>query len=226
MSQFNKTIFLLPLTGKILGPDGQPLDPQPQPEEPQEMPTIDPTLLLTGEQQILTNEDGTPLLVTGEDGTVYQVAGKNAEGQTILVTQGPDGEQQYAYVAAAEGEENPVLGLEAAQIPAEQQAGEAMAAEGAGGGQYLVKTTQEDGTTQVVTMTEAELAQHQALAAEAAAQQAAAAGEGAAAVASSATGQLCIQTGAEGADGQEANIPAEVVQADLPSPGKFFFFRD
>uniref|UniRef100_A0A0A1WMD6 Thyrotropin-releasing hormone receptor n=1 Tax=Zeugodacus cucurbitae TaxID=28588 RepID=A0A0A1WMD6_ZEUCU len=35
---------------------------------------------------------------------------------------------------------------------------------------------------------------------------------------SGATGQLCIQT-SDGADGQEANIPAEVIQAGMPSPG-------
>ncbi|TMW43347.1 hypothetical protein DOY81_011572 [Sarcophaga bullata] len=200
-----------------------------QQQQQQQLHDIDPNLLLT-QDQMLTNEDGTPLLVTGEDGTVYQVAGKNAEGQTILVTQGPDGEQQFAYVAAAEGEnENQVLTLDnavaeaVAQLPAEQQA-EALAAAAAdsnsGGGQYLVKTTQEDGTTQVVTMTEAELAQHQALAAaqqqqhqqqQQIAVQAANAQPGA-------TSQLCIQTG-DGSDGQEANIPAEVVQADLPSPG-------
>ena len=203
---------------------------QQQHQQQQQLHDIDPNLLLT-QDQMLTNEDGTPLLVTGEDGTVYQVAGKNAEGQTILVTQGPDGEQQFAYVAAAEGEnENQVLTLDnavaeaVAQLPAEQQA-EALAAAAAdsnsGGGQYLVKTTQEDGTTQVVTMTEAELAQHQALAAaqqqqhqqqQQIAVQAANAQPGA-------TSQLCIQTG-DGSDGQEANIPAEVVQADLPSPGK------
>lgn len=56
-------------------------------------------------QQILTNEDGSPVLVTGEDGTIYQVAGKNAEGQTLLIAQGADGEQQCVYVAAEEGDE-------------------------------------------------------------------------------------------------------------------------
>lgn len=186
-------------------------------QQQQELNEIDPSLLLTNDSQMLTNEDGTPLLVTGEDGTVYQVAGKNAEGQTILVTQGPDGEQQFAYVAAAEGEENPVLTLDnavaeaVAQLPPDQQA-EALAAAAGEGGQYLVKTTQEDGTTQVVTMSEAELAQHQATALAQQQQQVGGGG-------TAATGQLCIQTG-DGSDGQEANIPAEVVQADLPSPGK------
>ncbi|KAM7359044.1 chromodomain-containing protein chromator [Cochliomyia hominivorax] len=197
---------------------------QEQQQQQQQLHDIDPNLLLT-QDQMLTNEDGTPLLVTGEDGTVYQVAGKNAEGQTILVTQGPDGEQQFAYVAAAEGEnENQVLTLDnavaeaVAQLPAEQQAEALAAAAGeAGSGQYLVKTTQEDGTTQVVTMTEAEFAQHQALAAAQQQQQQQIAVQATNAQ-PGATSQLCIQTG-DGSDGQEANIPAEVVQADLPSPG-------
>lgn len=232
---------LCPITGNILGQEDQQQQIQVQTQmdqhqltlqeqhQQQQLHDIDPNLLLT-QDQMLTNEDGTPLLVTGEDGTVYQVAGKNAEGQTILVTQGPDGEQQFAYVAAAEGEnENQVLTLDnavaeaVAQLPADQQA-EALAAAAAGeagngGGHYLVKTTQEDGTTQVVTMTEAELQQHQALAAAQQQQQLAVQ---AANAAPGATNQLCIQTG-DGSDGQEANIPAEVVQAELPSPGKLKF---
>lgn len=38
-------------------------------------------------------------IVTGEDGTVYQVAGKNAQGQTILIPQGSDGSQQCVYMS-------------------------------------------------------------------------------------------------------------------------------
>lgn len=41
-----------------------------------------------------------PLLITGEDGTIYQVAGQNEEGQTILITQGADGQQQCLLVAS------------------------------------------------------------------------------------------------------------------------------
>lgn len=51
-------------------------------------------------QQMMMNDDGTPILVTGEDGTVYQVAGKNEQGQTILIAQGSDGEQQCVYVTS------------------------------------------------------------------------------------------------------------------------------
>ncbi|XP_055904149.1 uncharacterized protein LOC129939966 isoform X2 [Eupeodes corollae] len=156
-------------------------------------------LLQLADQQLMTNEDGSPLLVTGEDGTVYQVAGKNAEGQTILVAQGADGEQQFAYVAAAEGDENNVLTLDnavaeaVAQLSPEQQA-EALAAAAAESGQYILK--QDDGTTgELVSMSEANEMNP--------AQQ----------------GQLCIQTGSESGESQDQNIPAEVVQADLPSPG-------
>lgn len=39
-----------------------------------------------------------------------------------------------------------------------------------------------------------------------------------------ATEALTIQTG-DGGDSQDGNIPAEVVQADLPSPGMFFSCR-
>lgn len=51
-------------------------------------------------QQMMMNDDGSPILVTGEDGTVYQVAGKNEQGQTILIAQGSDGEQQCVYVTS------------------------------------------------------------------------------------------------------------------------------
>ncbi|XP_075164553.1 chromodomain-containing protein chromator [Haematobia irritans] len=203
---------LCPITGNIIGQEdhqqmGNAIGQEDQQQmgnvigqedhqQQQQLNDIDPNLLLT-QDQMFTNEDGTPLLVTGEDGTVYQVAGKNVDGQTILVSQGPDGEQQFAYVAAAEGEnENQVLTLDNAVAEAVAQL------PNDGGGQYLVKTTQEDGTTQVVTMTEAELQQHQTMAAAAQQQP-------------GATNQLCIQTG----DGTDGNIPAEVVQAELPSPG-------
>ncbi|CAD7081453.1 unnamed protein product [Hermetia illucens] len=142
-------------------------------------------------QHILTSEDGTPLLVTGEDGTIYQVAGKNAEGQTILIAQGADGEQQYAYVAAEEGDEGGVLTLDnavaeaVAQMLPEQQAEALAAAAAASGGETQFILKQEDGVND---------------------------GSG------DATEALTIQTG-DGGDSQDGNIPAEVVQADLPSPG-------
>ncbi|KAK4875445.1 hypothetical protein RN001_011867 [Aquatica leii] len=42
----------------------------------------------------------TPLLITGDDGTIYQVAGQNEDGQTILISEGPDGQQQCVIVSS------------------------------------------------------------------------------------------------------------------------------
>ncbi|KAL3268895.1 hypothetical protein HHI36_007983 [Cryptolaemus montrouzieri] len=48
-----------------------------------------------------TLSDGeAPIFITGDDGTVYQVAGQNEQGQTILITQGPDGQQQCLLVTS------------------------------------------------------------------------------------------------------------------------------
>ncbi|KAF2903635.1 hypothetical protein ILUMI_02542 [Ignelater luminosus] len=49
----------------------------------------------------------TPLLITGDDGTIYQVAGQNEEGQTILVSEGPDGQRQCVLVSSEPMAEEP-----------------------------------------------------------------------------------------------------------------------
>lgn len=112
-----RPLTLCPLTGKVLGRAEGEKTPPPESETKEtevkeeastskqdlnaqqeaDLTTADTTI-----QQVMTNEDGTPLLVTGEDGTIYQVAGKNAEGQTILIAQGADGEQQCMFLAADE----------------------------------------------------------------------------------------------------------------------------
>lgn len=79
------------------------------------------TLDLNSLEQPLVNEDGSPILVSGEDGTIYQVAGKNAEGQTILIAQGADGEQQFAYVASDEIESQVAAAVGAAGMTLENQ---------------------------------------------------------------------------------------------------------
>ncbi|XP_017042213.1 myb-like protein Q [Drosophila ficusphila] len=193
---------LCPITGKLIGQEETQLQMEQEQQQEQQREQLEAAAqaLLGSDQQVLTNEDGSALLVRGEDGTVYQVAGKNAEGQTILVTQGPDGEQQFAYVAAAEGEEQDVLSLDHAVAEA-VQAGEQVEAHG-------VTTTSADGEQILVSMTEEELAQHQVL------QQAEASAAG---TGTPATAQIHITT--SDSDGTEAQIPAEVVQADLPSPG-------
>ena len=77
-----------------------------------------------GLQQLLAaQEDGQPLLISGEDGTIYQVAGKNEQGQTILIAQGGDGEQQCVYVAADEGEEGSMATLDNTVAEAMQNIG-------------------------------------------------------------------------------------------------------
>ncbi|XP_055383519.1 mucin-2 [Condylostylus longicornis] len=233
-------LTLCPITGKILTESGEEVPPPtPTPEKKDESGVVttqmqfaneqealaaEGTTITLGEgQQILTNEDGTPLLVSGEDGTIYQVAGKNAEGQTILIAQGADGEQQFAYVAAEDndGENGAATGVltldnavaEAVANMLPEQQNESLSNATAGNTnetQYVIK--QEDGT--VVTATAAQVAESEAAA-------------NAAAVAAASGGQLTIdtnqaltiQTGAGDSDSQDANIPAEVVQADLPSPG-------
>lgn len=197
---------LCPITGKLIGQEETQLQMEQEQQQEQQREQLEAAAqaLLGSDQQVLTNEDGSALLVRGEDGTVYQVAGKNAEGQTILVTQGPDGEQQFAYVAAAEGEDQDVLSLDHAVAEA-VQAGEQVESHGVG-------AATADGEQILVSMTEEELAQHQVL------QQAEASAAG---TGTPPTAQIHITT--SDSDGTESQIPAEVVQADLPSPGKSCF---
>lgn len=146
-------------------------------------------------QQILAaSDDGSQQLiqfVTGEDGTIYQVAGKNEQGQTILIAQGADGEQQCVYVAAEESE---ALGLDNANngvlssidgnlvdATTTQQQLQQQLAEGQQSIQFALGT---DDATAVQGV-------HQPL-----------------------------DVATEDPDSQDGQITAEVVQADLPSPGK------
>ncbi|EDW79469.1 uncharacterized protein Dwil_GK20495 [Drosophila willistoni] len=195
---------LCPITGKLIGQEESQLKMEQEQQQEQQREQLEAAAqaLLGNDQQVLTNEDGSALLVRGEDGTVYQVAGKNAEGQTILVTQGPDGEQQFAYVAAAEGDEQDVISLDHAVAEAVQ---------GAAGG---TEAQTADGEQILVSMTEDELAQHQAALLQQQQQTEIAGGVSGGAPS---TAQIHITT--SDSDGTEAQIPAEVVQADLPSPG-------
>ncbi|XP_063695546.1 uncharacterized protein LOC134826959 [Culicoides brevitarsis] len=157
-----RPLTLCPLTGKVLGRAEGEKTPPPEEEKEvkeemkQEMQEGEQMTADTTIQQVMTNEDGSPLLVTGEDGTIYQVAGKNAEGQTILIAQGADGEQQCMFLAADES-----LNLLGGEVTEGQAVVEEQAQEGA-----------------------------------------------------PVTQQLTIQT-----EGEEGQITAEVVQAELPSPG-------
>ncbi|EDV97301.1 alpha-protein kinase 1 isoform X2 [Drosophila grimshawi] len=199
---------LCPITGKLIGQEETQLQMEQEQHEEQQREQLEAAAqaLLGGDQQVLTNEDGSALLVRGEDGTVYQVAGKNAEGQTILVTQGPDGEQQFAYVAAAEGEDQDVLTLDNAVAEAVAAVGQQSDPTADGGGEHIL-----------VNMTEEELAQHQAALLQQQQQHQQQQQEAAPAGSTPPTAQIHITT--SDGDGTEAQIPAEVVQADLPSPG-------
>lgn len=118
-----RELTLCPITGKVLGQaEGEPTPvPSPDPEidkkpmlakqqvlAQQQQQHIEQTTIINEDgdlQQMMVNDDGSPILVTGEDGTIYQVAGKNEQGQTILIAQGSDGEQQCVYVTSDEGDE-------------------------------------------------------------------------------------------------------------------------
>lgn len=111
---------LCPVTGKLIakGADGESDnselerlltdDEKQQPDgnvsssEQQQQQLEETTVQDTEIQQLIENEDGSPVMVTGDDGTIYQVAGKNAEGQTLLIAQGAEGEQACVFVAATE----------------------------------------------------------------------------------------------------------------------------
>lgn len=149
-----------------------------------------------GFQQILAaSDDGSQQLiqfVTGEDGTIYQVAGKNEQGQTILIAQGADGEQQCVYVAAEESEalglddtNNGVLSIDGNLVDAnaevQQQLQQQLVADGQQSIQFAIGGD-EAATVQNV---------HQPLA-----------------------------VATDDGETQDGQITAEVVQADLPSPGK------
>lgn len=146
-------------------------------------------------QQILAgSEDGNQQLiqfVTGEDGTIYQVAGKNEQGQTILIAQGADGEQQCVYVAAEDSEalgleetNNGVLSIDGNLVESnagvQHQLHQQLVNDTQQGIQFSIGT---DETTAVQNI-------HPSLA---------------------------VST--EDGDSQDGQITAEVVQADLPSPG-------
>ncbi|XP_018565583.1 uncharacterized protein LOC108906725 isoform X2 [Anoplophora glabripennis] len=79
------------------------LTPTPPAETPVEAP-IEPVTeagannVTTDISSFTLTDNENPIFITGDDGTVYQVAGQNEHGQTILLTQGSDGQQQCLLV--------------------------------------------------------------------------------------------------------------------------------
>ncbi|KAL0128185.1 hypothetical protein PUN28_003442 [Cardiocondyla obscurior] len=69
-----------------------------------------------------TIDDASNLVTIAEHGVVYQVAGQAEDGQTLLVTQGADGEQQCVYVTTEpQGDDGSVLTLDHAVAEAVAQ---------------------------------------------------------------------------------------------------------
>ncbi|KAJ8985990.1 hypothetical protein NQ317_013874 [Molorchus minor] len=70
------------------------------PEPPAEASTASSTETpaITDLSSFTLADNDNPIFITGDDGTVYQVAGQNEQGQTILLTQGSDGQQQCLLV--------------------------------------------------------------------------------------------------------------------------------
>lgn len=84
-------LSLCPITGQVLGQEDN--------EEPLKTFETAPANDGNNLQSVIDLEP--PLtIVTGEDGTVYQVAGKNEQGQTILIPQSGDGTQQCVYMSS------------------------------------------------------------------------------------------------------------------------------
>lgn len=193
-------LTLCPITGKVLGKDGEVHEEQTEVEGENQ-----------GEQQqihqLLTNEDGSPIFITGEDGTIYQVAGKNAKGETILISTGADGEQTCVLLSADQDllaglpgiqTEDTVQGGEEAPLTVDAAVAEAVASAG------NVEQAESD---QQFFVKDEESSEAQVSGGEDVTQQLSIAVGGGA--------------GTDSGDSQDGQITAEIIQADEPSPGKF-----
>jgi Chromo (CHRromatin Organisation MOdifier) domain len=182
-------LTLCPITGKVLGQaEGEPTAE----EQEAEGESADQHQIT----QLLSNEDGTPIYITGDDGTMYQVAGKNANGETILISTNAEGEQTCVLLPA---DQDLLAGLpgiqttdaseaiDGAPLTVDAAVAEAVSAAGeqADGEQFFSKEGDEgsQGSEEV-------------------------------------TQPLSIAVGGD-SDSQDGQITAEIVQADEPSPGKF-----
>ncbi|KAL7023809.1 hypothetical protein ACKWTF_012791 [Chironomus riparius] len=108
-------LTLCPITGKVLGQAEGETEQGDEQEGDADQHQI---------TQILTNEDGTPIFITGEDGTMYQVAGKNAKGETILVSTNAEGEQTCVLLSADQDLLANVPGIQTADVTEETNAEE------------------------------------------------------------------------------------------------------
>ncbi|CAO1428147.1 unnamed protein product [Diamesa hyperborea] len=191
-------LTLCPITGKVLGKDGEVHEEQTEVEGENQ-----------GEQQqihqLLTNEDGSPIFITGEDGTIYQVAGKNAKGETILISTGADGEQTCVLLSA---DQDLLAGLPGIQTEDTVQSGEEAP--------LTVDAAVAEAVASAGNVEQAESDQQFFVKDEESSEAQVSGGE-------DVTQQLSIAVGGgagtDSGDSQDGQITAEIIQADEPSPG-------
>lgn len=185
-------LTLCPITGNVLGQaEGEPSAEEQEAEgESSDQHQI---------TQLLSNEDGTPIYITGDDGTMYQVAGKNASGETILISTNPEGEQTCVLLPA---DQDLLAGLPGIQTT------DASEAAIEGGAALTV-----DAAVAEAVSAASEQAEGEEFFAKEGDETSQSGGE-------DATQPLSIAIGGESGDSQDGQITAEIVQADEPSPGK------
>lgn len=185
-------LTLCPITGKVLGhAEGEPSAT----EEQEEGESADQHQIT----QLLSNEDGTPIYITGDDGTMYQVAGKNANGETILISTNAEGEQTCVLLPADQDLLAGLPGIQTTDASEAQIEGEPLTVDAAVAEAVSAAGEQAEG--------------EQFFAKEG--------DEGSQGSADDeATQPLSIAVGGDSGDSQDGQITAEIVQADEPSPGK------
>ncbi|XP_031780696.1 uncharacterized protein LOC100114613 isoform X2 [Nasonia vitripennis] len=172
------------------------------------LPDVTKEEMITGSTEIATTEattagtnvkmeeSGGLVTITGDDGVVYQVTGQAEDGQTLLVTRGPDGEQQCVYVTTEQqaGEDGSVLTLDHAVAEAVAQL---MPDQVNLTPQFYVK----EGTDGTVEGAEVGTADNQQMV-----------------MSIMDSTNTVVATGQEDSENQ-AQVVAQVIQADEPTPG-------
>lgn len=188
-------LTLCPITGKVLGQaEGEPTAE----EQEADGENADQHQIT----QLLSNEDGTPIYITGDDGTMYQVAGKNANGETILISTNAEGEQTCVLLPA---DQDLLAGLPGIQTTDASEA------------QLEAPLTVDAAVAEAVSATGEQQEGEQFFAKEG--------DETSQSGGEEATQPLSIAVGGESGDSQDGQITAEIVQADEPSPGKNLFLE-
>lgn len=188
-------LTLCPITGKVLGQAEGETEAGGTAEE-QEVDADQHQIT-----QLLSNEDGTPIYITGDDGTMYQVAGKNAKGETILVSTNAEGEQTCVLLPADQDLLAGLPGIQTSDVTEAAVEGtpltvDAAVAEAVSAAEQAQEEAQFDEGSQGSQGTE------------------------------DATQPLSVAVGGESGDSQDGQITAEIVQADEPSPGKMFIINN